>query len=331
MSLKARLWIDQFFLSEQFAEFFPLCDFDSYNAFVEAPGDCIKSEPRTRVVMLERHRADAVDDRPERFIFKEYYYPLLPRVRTWLRHSKAEHEFRSLLEVTSHGIKAAEAVAFGTRRTPLGCVRSCFIITRYVENSYTLEQWIKEADIHGVTVAELNWSVCGELGHIFRTLHRRNFFLFTAKPRNIFLQRTADTPEIILIDLPYALRITNCLLARRAQALDLAVFLGNFPTVLSEDQKSCFYNAYLPEPLDALPEDLERRVEGAIRWRRNETPISSLVHRVRNASKKWRRQKRKQAAGLHAGLKSLLALFELSHISRFSQFETAISLFEVLI
>jgi tRNA A-37 threonylcarbamoyl transferase component Bud32 len=325
MNLKARLWIDQVFLIEQFAAFFPLRDFDSYNAFVGAPGDCIKSEPRTRVVMLERHRADAADERPERFIFKEYYYPLLPRVRTWLRHSKAEHEFRSLLEVANQGIKAAEAVAFGTRRTLLGYVRSCFIITRYVENNYTLEQWIKEADKHGLTEAELNWSICGEIGHTFRALHQRNFFLFTAKPRNILLQRTADTPEIIIIDLPYALRITKRLLARRAQALDLAVFLGNFPTVLSEDQKARFYSAYLPDPFGALPEDLERRVEGAIRWRRNETPISSLVHRVRSASKKWQ-QKRKRAAELRHGFKSLVALVELSYFIEVREIQMAISL-----
>jgi hypothetical protein len=331
MNLKARLRFDHFILREEFTDFFPPREFDSYTAFVGAPGDCIKSEPRTRAVMLERSRPGAANRKPERFIVKEYYYPLLPRLRTWLRHSKAEHEFRSLLEVTSRGIKAAEAVAFGTRRTVFGYVHSCFIITRYVENSYTLEQWIKVADTLGMTQAELNWSICGELGKTFRTLHQGHFFLFTAKPRNILLQRDTDTPEIIFIDLPYALCITNRTLARRAQALDLAAFLGNFRLFSSVEQKASFYNAYLPDPFGAPPEDLERRVEGAIRWRRNQTPISVLVHSIRSASKKWQRQKRKQTSSWHTGSKSLFALFGLSPIPKVGDCETATSLLELML
>lgn len=329
MNFRVRPRFEYFVMREQFLDFFPTQVFHSYAAFAGASGDCIKEEPRTRVVMLERSRPGAATEKPERFVFKEYHYPLLPRIRTWLRHSKAEHEFRSLLEVTSQGIKAAEPVAFGTRRTVFGYVRSCFIITRYVENSYTLDQWIREVDHLGMTEAELNWSVCGELGHTFRALHQRNFFLFTAKPRNILLRRTADTPEIIIIDLPYALRVTKRPLARRAQALDLAVFLGNLPRFSSDEQKPRFYDAYLPDPLGASREDLERRVEGAIRRRRNQTPISSLVHNFRRASKKWQRHQGTETANLRAGRKSLFAVFGLSHTPEFVGIETATSLLEL--
>jgi hypothetical protein len=68
-----------------------------------------------------------------------------------------------------------------------------------------LEQWIKETDKLHMTQAELNWSVCGALEQTFRKLHQANFFLFTAKPRNILAQRTADIPEIIIIDVPLRL------------------------------------------------------------------------------------------------------------------------------
>ena len=130
MNFNARSRFNRFVLRKHFADFFPAHDFDSYNAFVGAPGECIKIEPRTRVVILERSRQGADTEKPERFIVKEYYYPLLPRLRTWLRHSKAEHEFKSLLAVKGLGIKAAEAVAFGTRRTLFGEVCEMFVRAR---------------------------------------------------------------------------------------------------------------------------------------------------------------------------------------------------------
>ena len=304
-----KTFFNHFVVRKPFLEFFPRGEFNTYDAFVTATGECLKSEPRTRVLCLERRRPDT--EKPERFIVKEYYYPWLPRIRTWLRHAKAEHEFRNLLEVTRLGLLAAEPVAFGTRRTLSGHVRSCFIVTRYVENSLTLEQWTEEGQQLGMSQAELNRSICRALGQIFRTLHLAHFFLFAAKPRNILLRPTADYPEIVFIDLPYALHITMWPFARSAQALDLAVLLGNLPRQLLGERAN-FYKAYLPDPLGGCVIDLHLRLARAIRWRRNETPVSSLVHSIRRASKKWACQQRKRAASLRAGLKSLLALFELS-------------------
>lgn len=330
-TITAPLTLDHFIVREPFTDFFPPAEFDSYDAFVSDRGTCLKSERRTLVMLLERRRAGVLNANADRFVVKEYYYPLLPRIRTWLQHSKAEHEFRSLLQVQRLGVTAAEPVAFGARRTLLGFVRSCFIITHYVENSHTLEQWIKEGDKLGKTQAELNWSVCGAVGQTFSTLHQGHLFLFTAKPRNILLRRTADTPEIIIIDIPYAFRIAKQSLARWAQAFDLAVFLGNFARVSSEDQKARFYSAYLPDPLGAPREELERRVARAIRWRRNQTPLSSLVHSIRRAAKKWQRRKRKRTASFRGSTKSLFALFELSHIAVFSDLKTAISPLEMML
>lgn len=236
-------------------------------------------------------------------------------MRTWLRHSKAENEFRSLLEVQRPGIAAAEPVAFGVRRTLFGFIRSCFIITRYVESSYTLEEWIKGGDKIGKTQAEQNWSIYNPLGQTFRTLHQEHFFLFTAKPRNILVRRTPNTPQIIIIDIPYALRLAKQPFVRWAQAFDLAVFLGNFARLSSQEQEASFYNAYLPDPLGSSREDLERRVRGAIRWHRNQTPVSWLVHVIRGAVTKSQRQQRKRTGSFRRSAKSLLLMFELAHIA----------------
>ena len=294
---------DRFFVREPFDVFFPRSEFAGYDAFVGAQGKCLKSEPRTQIVLLERPSPNGLNEDAEWFVVKKYYYPLLPRLRTWLRHSKAEHEFKSLLEVQRLGVVAAEPVAFGSRRTLVGFVRSCFIITRYVENSHTLEQWIKERKEIGKTQAELNWSVCAAVGQTFRTLHQGNLFLFTAKPTNILLRKTANTPEIIIIDIPYALRISIRFLARRSQAFDLAVLLGNIERISSEESTTSFYIYYLPDPLGAFREELERRVARAIRWRRNQTPLSSLVHSVRRAANTWQRRDRKGTVSFRGPLR----------------------------
>ena len=278
---------DRLVIRKPFLDLFPLSEFSRYEAFVRASGECLKSKPRTRVVLLERSRPGA--ETPERFIVKEYYYPLLPRLRTWLRHSKAEHEFRSLLKVAELGVHAAEPVAFGTRRTFFGCVRLCFIVTCYVENAVTFEQWAKEARQVGFPKAEFKWFVCQAFGRTFRTLHFARFFLFTAKPRSILVRQTGASPEIVLIDLPYALRIRSPYFARVAQAFDLAVFLANVARILPEYQITKFYTGYLPDPLGGSPEELTCRIADAIRWRRNETPVSAIVHKFRRSGKEFGR------------------------------------------
>jgi hypothetical protein len=269
-------------VAEQFSDLFPSNEFDSYDAFVSTGGECLKSEPRTLVVRFERRRPETKEE--QRFIIKEYYYPAVPRTRMWLRHSKAEHEFRSLLEVAELGISAAQPVAFGDRRTVFGCVRACFLVTCYVENAVTLEQWADEARQLG-SPAESTWPVCQALGKTFRTLHVARFFLFTAKPRNILVRRTGASLETILIDVPYALRVRGKYFARYVQAFDLAVFLGNVAGLLPQHQISTFYKGYFPDPLGGAPEELQSRIAEAIRWRMNQTPVSRVVHHLRRSVK----------------------------------------------
>ena len=316
------LSLDRFVVRDLFAGVFPKAEFDHYEAFVRDGGACLKSEPRTQVRLIEGTGAAASK---ARFIVKEYYYPLLPRTRTWLRHSKAEHEFRTLLEVQRLGIAAAEPVAFGVRRTLAGFVRSCFIITRYVEDSCTLEQWMKPGDELGKTQAERDWPVCDAIGRTFRKLHQGSLYLFTAKPRNILVRRTGHVPELILIDVPYALHIPKQPFARWAQAVDLAVFLGNIARVSPEDSQASFYRTYLPDPLGASRGEMERRVHAAIRWRRNETPVSSLVHTVRGAARKWQRQRRKRDLGFLYRSKSFLVLGNLSAFLDCGELQPAMS------
>jgi hypothetical protein len=197
---------------------------------------------------------------------------------------QADQEFHNLLHTARLGVRAAEPVAFGTKRTLLGFVRSCFIITSFIEGASTLAQWSRKAN----HLAEQRCAISRALGQRFRMLHQARFFLFTAKSKNILVRENTNFPEIFFIDLPYARFVHWRPLARWAQARDLGCFLGNFPRRFSENDKAPLYEAYLRDPFGCPPAILRRRLARAIRANRNQTLISSIVHNWRGRGRKLR-------------------------------------------
>jgi len=57
LTFTAWRFLDWFTVREQFANVFPRAEFDSYGSFVGDRGACLKSEPRTLVVLLKRRCA----------------------------------------------------------------------------------------------------------------------------------------------------------------------------------------------------------------------------------------------------------------------------------
>ena len=157
------------------------------------------------------------------------------------------------------GIGAAQAVGYGVERDSLGFVRSCFIITQFVDDSINLSQWYAELESQEKLDARRVDQVFTQLGRMFRRLHQTRFFLFTAKSKNILLRRDVHgADEIFLIDIPYARTLTWRLLARWAQARDIGVLFANVTASLSDTAIESFYQAYLPDPL-GLPAKTVRR------------------------------------------------------------------------
>ncbi len=175
-------------IAEAFADYFPSTEFPDYGAFLTAGGDAMKRERRTRVAIIRRGRRGAPADGISSFVLKVYRYPFIQGIRTGFQISKAQREFDSLRYLNRIGVGAAQAVGYGAERTSLGFVRSCFIITRFVDDSIDLSQWYAEAirqeEVAGKKIDEL----FTQLGRMFRRLHQENFFLFTAKPKNILVR-----------------------------------------------------------------------------------------------------------------------------------------------
>jgi len=86
----------RFFVCQSYEDYFPATEYASYDAFLNADGEPVKLESRTRVVLLERRANRQQEESIRSFVLKIYHYPLLQRIRTGFRISKAEQDFHSL-------------------------------------------------------------------------------------------------------------------------------------------------------------------------------------------------------------------------------------------
>jgi hypothetical protein len=269
-------------IADAFASYFPVAEFPHYGAFLNALGSSLKRERRTLVTIFQRSRQSSPVDEISSFVLKVYKYPFWPRIRTGFQISKAEREFRNLLYLNGMGIGAVQAVGYGVERDPLGLVRSCFIITRFVDDSINLSQWYAKLESQEKLDAERVDQVFTQLGRMFRRLHQARFFLFTAKSKNILLRNDLHrADEIFLIDIPYARTLKWRLLARWAQARDIAVLFVNVTASLSDKAIALFYQAYLPDPLGLPSKTVRRHALRQMRAKQNRTLISRWVHHIK--------------------------------------------------
>ncbi|MFQ5457003.1 MAG: lipopolysaccharide kinase InaA family protein, partial [Myxococcota bacterium] len=276
-----------------YARWFPPAEFSDYAACVEARGKPLKSEDRTGVRLLERSAAAGAGEQRRSFVFKVYRYPFWPRLRTWLRASKAEQEFRNLLHLQRLGVPAVEPVGFGLERSRIGFVRSCFVITCYAGDTVHLRDWVRREGEAAARASDVAREVFRQVGGAFRRLHEGRFFLFSAKAKNILMRaREGEPPELMFIDIPYARSQGWGVFDRWAQSRDIGLFFSTFLPGAEDSERAPFYEAYLPDPLGGSAEALKREVARAVRVNQNRTLISGLVHRA----KKRLRHRRRSAA-----------------------------------
>jgi hypothetical protein len=279
---------------ERFARYFPTSRFPDYRALFGAAGEAIKTEARTRVALLTARAREERPDDAKAFVLKCYSYPFLPRIRTGFSTAKAEREFKNLLTLGRYGVLAVEPVAFGVERTRVGFVRSCFLITRFVEASENLTSQAYISLSRQANGDNIRDSILKQIGRHLRHLHNAGFFLFTPKAKNILFRQGADgIVETLFVDIPYARTLRWRPLARLAQGRDLGVFLGSFLPEANDGDLDLFYETYLPDPLGATSPRLRRRVIKCMRAKQNRTFLSSLIHGIK---RRWRTFPRRHPA-----------------------------------
>lgn len=284
----------RFLVRESYEPYFSAAENPGYDAFIDAHGDSVKSEPRTRIVILHRQAIGRREKTTRSFVLKIYRYPFLPRIRTGFRMSKAEREFNGLDYINQQGVPAAVPVAFGVERTRLGFVRSCFVITGFVEGAINLSQWRSESAHQKHVDSAQNHLLLRQVGAMFRRLHDVRFFLFTAKTKNLLIRRdSAASTEIFFVDVPYARTLRWGPMARWAQCRDLGFFLGSFFPALTESERTSFYEGYLPDPLGGPATALRSHAQQAMWSKQNLTPISALIHSLKRTLRNaWRSNER---------------------------------------
>ena len=280
-------------IAEAFARYFPVAEFPDYRAFLAVLGSSLKREERTLVTIIQRPPQSSPDDEVLSFVLKVYRYPFFPRIRTGLQISKAEREFYSLRYLNGIGVGAAQAVGYGVERNSFGFVRSCFIITRFIDDSINLSQWYAELKLQEKLDGKRVDEVFTQLGRVVRRLHQAHFFMFTTKPKNILVRNDLDrADEIFLIDIPYARTLKWRLLARRAQARDIGVLFGNITASQSDIADAAiesFYRGYLPDPLGFGSKAVKHYALRQMHASQNRTLISRWVHDI----KRWLAGKRR--------------------------------------
>lgn len=275
----------RFQIAEAFSSYFPAGDFPHYDAFLTARGKSLKEERRTFITVIQRPGEGSPDKPVLSFVLKVYKYPFLPRLRTRFRMAKAEWEFLALRHLNEIGIGAAEAVGYGVERTSLGFVRSCFVITRFIDDTINLSQRCGELKRQEKLDVKSVDEIFTQLGRVFRRLHQAHFFLFTAKSKNILLRNGQNrSDEIFLIDVPYARALKWRPLARWAQARDIGVLFANVVAPLTDMAIESFYRAYLPDPLGFSANTVRRYALRQMRAKKNRTPISRWVN---NVKRRW--------------------------------------------
>jgi hypothetical protein len=272
-----------FAVREAFADCFPQDEFGDYRDFVDSPGECLKAEPRTRITLLGRPVNGPDGGTLRKFILKTYRYPLFLRFRTAFDTAKAEREFNAFINLERLGIPAAEPVAFGVEKTLFGSVRSCFVVTAYVEETTNLSAHRKSHKrIRSEIGTQYGDVILRQIGERLRRIHQARFFLLTMSSKNILLRRPiGQSVETLFIDLPYARTLRWQPLARWAQKRDIAVFLGSFLLHPMDLTHSPFYEAYLPDPLGGSDQDLVHRVGRSVKVRQNKTRLSLWSHRIK--------------------------------------------------
>ena len=273
---------------------FPPDLYPDYASFVNAPGTLMKDEPRTIIRLLRHEEADAEAHRPS-FVLKHYKYPVMSQFRTWYLRSKAHREFDTLKYCMASGLPVVVPVACGVERTRAGSVKSCFIVTRYVEGFTCLRDWLRERPSLSLDQQRALTALLADVGGQIRRLHAARFFLGRLMAKNILVRSTAEGNfDWFLIDQPYARFCKPAFAARSFQLRDLGAFAGSLYDHGHEAAVRAFFEAYLPDPLGASDDALRRRATHGIRIYHNETlprRMFKVPKRVlKNKIKAWKGQ-----------------------------------------
>ncbi|MCK5194309.1 MAG: hypothetical protein KAQ71_10890 [Desulfobulbaceae bacterium] len=259
---------------------------DYYRKLLSHHGQVIKEESRTRIVLL-RSANKRKHGRSSPYVLKVYRYMHVYRLRTWWRIPKAKREYWNLRRFMTLGIPAVQPVGFSVEKGRTGMIRSCFLITRLVEDAVDLSTWVYRNKTRKDRSDKVINTVVRILGHYLHQLHEMCFFIQNPKARNILVSGV-DTrdPEVRFLDLVLARFLDVGPLARWGQKKDFGSLFGFLLRNSSEKIVDTFLETYLPDPLGRSRELVRRDIMRAVQRNNNKTPITWTSYAMKRAVKK---------------------------------------------
>lgn len=263
-------------LTDAFLAAFPDVASANYESILKLPGHILKREKRTTILLLESAHVE------KRFVLKLYEYSQLARLRSWHLQSKAEREFHALSFCAEQGIPAVRPMGYGTKRSRLGQVLSCFLLTEYAEGYVPLRDWLRSTkgqDRQPVHV------MMREIGGHMRRAHAERFFFFRLLAKNVLVRPEEGRLDWLLLDQCYARRLEQTRIARAGQLRDIGGITASVARYCGEDVAEDFYTSYLPDPLGGSESQLRRLGDRGKQLYLKETPLKRLVHFIRPGSR----------------------------------------------
>jgi len=261
----------------------------AYQQLLLLPGTLIKKERRTTITLLSG-LAENGSGPHYSFMLKVYRYPDISIMRTAMRMAKAEREYLGLRQCQVLGIPVAQPVGFGVERGLARTVRSCFVITRFIEDSVDFRALLKQRDEWKFGRCEQTVHILRQLGQHLHRLHEERFFLTNPTPRNVLI-RNAETvsPEAMFIDPVSARFLPSGLPARYGQRVDLGALFGPLLRHTGKDILEPFLDTYLPDPIGRTPVGLRRFIIKAARVHNNRTVFAWASHKIHRTIKRCAR------------------------------------------
>jgi hypothetical protein len=168
--------------------------------------------------------------------------------------------------------------------------RSCFLITRLVEDAVDLRTWVYRNKTRKERSDKVVNTVVRKLGHYLHQLHVMRFFILNPNVRNILVSGV-DTrdPDVRFLDLVLARFLDVGPLARWGQKKDFGSLFGFLFRYGSEKIVDTFLETYLPDPLGQSREKVRRNIIRAVYKHNNKTPIAWTSYIMKRAVKSLKR------------------------------------------
>jgi len=189
------------------------------------------------------------EGRPVSVYFKLYGYRRLKRALSRIfKPTRSQSEIKNLKFFHQLGIPACTPILQGEYRNIFGIARNCMIITKEIEGSIQLDQFITQlnaSDEPEAIKASIRKQIIHSTATNLKKIHDHHFFHDDYKWRNILIKRTGtETVEVFWIDCPNGYFTKNKIRKNHGIIKDLACIDHGATGVIDKQERELFLSTY---------------------------------------------------------------------------------------